>query len=752
MGVRACQNFSDEMELSGLRNGQKITFERKEADSLEQLTGIVQKIIYQNQDNGFTIFLLDPDKLDLFSRCITVKGTFFQLAEGEYMKVCGGYVNDPKYGRQFNAEYYEPVLPDRLDLLEQYLASGIVSGIGPARAKSIIRTFGKDTIRILEEEPQRLTEVSGIGKRTAELIGRKMTERVEERRILIALSGYGIGQALGRKIFRKYGKQTLHVLQSNPYRLIEEVPGVGFTSADKIAMEQGIGKESTFRVETGILYVQKNLCAFGSVYVPKGTLLKEAAATLEVPAETVAKHLEALLHRGDLVEEKSTRIYRKGDQRAERELARRLYALASRKSRKVKREVFGELGGNLDEVQMKAVEQAAKSGLMVLTGGPGTGKTTTTNLMIRYFEKAGKQVVLAAPTGRAAKRMQEATGRHSSTIHRLLGAKMMDNKLVFEKDEKDPLDADVILIDEVSMLDLSLALHLVRAVPKDAQLILVGDKNQLPSVGAGNVLSDLIGSGVCRVMELKKIYRQSSGSDIIANAHQILEGGELNLSNRSHDFFFKPAEDPEEIRKLLLHYVADSLPGFTKEADIQVLAPLRGRALGVNQLNLDLQERLNPGKETVMGFRVGDKVIQTSNNYQIERKNRKGKTQSGVYNGDMGRVKRIDKEEEYLYVEFEDGWTVRYDFSELEQLELAYALTVHKSQGSEYPVVVIPVWDYVPMLTSMNLLYTAVTRAKKYILLIGPKKRLYQMARNVRANDRLTGLTGFLQEEAARKQ
>lgn len=716
---------------------------------MERLTGTVQKIIYQNQDNGFTIFLLDPDELDLFSRYITVKGTFFQLAEGEHMKVSGEYKNDPKYGKQFVADHYEPVLPDRLDLLEQYLASGIVSGIGPARAKSIIRTFGKDTIRILEEEPERLTEVSGIGKRTAELIGRKMTERVEERRILIALSGYGIGQALGRKIFKQYGKQTLHVLQSNPYRLIEEIPGVGFTSADKIAMEQGVGKESTFRVETGILYVQKNLCAFGSVYVPLDVLKRETAKTLEVSAETVEKHLKTLLHREDLVADREIRIYRKADLQHERELARRLRSLASGKNRRVNRKVLGDLGGNLDDTQMKAVEQAAKSGLMVLTGGPGTGKTTTTNLMIRYFRKAGKKVVLAAPTGRAAKRMQEATGRHASTIHRLLEVKAGEKGLEFQKNEEDPLDADVILIDEVSMLDMSLALHLVRAVPETAQLILVGDKNQLPSVGPGNVLSDLIGSGVCTVVELKKIYRQASESDIIANAHQILEGGELNLSNRSRDFFFKPAEDPEEIRKLLLHYVADSLPEFTKEGEIQVLSPMRGRALGVNQLNLDLQDRLNPGKKTVRGFRAGDKVIQNSNNYKIEKKNRKGKVQNGVFNGDMGRVKRIDEEEEYLYVEFEDGWTVQYDFSELEQLELAYALTVHKSQGSEYPVVVIPVWDYVPMLTSMNLLYTAVTRAKKCILLIGAKKRLYQMARNVRANDRLTGLKEFLQEDVS---
>lgn len=718
---------------------------------MERLTGTVKKVIYRSEETGFAIFLLETDLDQLNPSLVTIKGSFFQLQEKEQIAVFGEYVKDPKYGNQFQADHYEPVLPERLDLLEQYLASGIIGGIGPARAKAIISRFGKDTIQVLEGEPSRLEEVPGIGKRTAELIGRRMMERVEERKILISLAQYGIGQSIGRKIFKQYGDKTLHVLQTNPYRLIEEIPGVGFQSADRIAMEQGVARDSAYRVETGILYIQKKLCAFGSVYVPIDHLKQETVKSLDVPMKIVEKHLGTLLHRGDLTVDQETHVYRASDLKAERELARRLASLASAKQHQMKKNVLQALGGSLDEIQMEAVRKAATSGLMVLTGGPGTGKTTTTNLMIQYFQKAGKEVVLAAPTGRAAKRMQEATGRQASTIHRLLEVKAGERGLEFQKNEDEPLDADVILIDEASMLDMPLALHLVRAVPKEAQLILVGDKNQLPSVGAGNVLSDLIESKICTVVELKKIYRQAAGSDIISNAHQILAGGELNLTNRSGDFFYKPAEDPEEIRELLLHYVADSLPKFTKETEIQVLAPLRGRTLGVNQLNLDLQNRLNPGTHTVHGFRVGDKVIQTSNNYKLERKNRKGKLQTGVFNGDLGHITRIDEETEYLYVEFEDGWTVQYDFTELDQLELAYALTVHKSQGSEYPVVVIPVWDYVPMLTSMNLLYTAVTRAKKCILLIGPKKRLYQIARNVRTNDRLTGLKAFLMEAVSRK-
>lgn len=711
---------------------------------MKQLTGSVKKIIYRNEESGFAIFILEEDENSLVKTAVTVKGTFFQLQKEEYITVSGDYVKDPKYGLQFQADHYEPAIPEKMDLLEQYLASGIVKGIGPARAKAIIKVFGKDTIHVLEQDPARLTEVSGIGMRTAELIGRRMQERGKEREILFTLSRYGIGPALGRKICQKYKERTLHVLQSNPYQLIDDIRGVGFQAADKIALENGVSKESPYRIQSGIQYVYKTLCAFGSVYAPMGRLKKESAKTLDVKSEVIEDGFQQLVGKRVLVICEKDHVYRKEDLAMEQELAMRFSKLANRKKRTVSAKALKRLNGNLDETQMNAVRKAAESGLMVLTGGPGTGKTTTTNLIIRYFELTGKQVLLAAPTGRAAKRMKEATGRQASTIHRLLEVTGGEHGMVFQKNETDPLTGDVIIIDEVSMLDMTLATHLLRAVPENAQLILVGDRNQLPSVGAGNVLADLIASGICTVVELKKIYRQASDSDIIANAHHILKGEELKLTNRSQDFFYKSAEDPEKIRELLLHYVADSLPDFTGEPDIQVLAPLRGRALGVEQLNQELQERLNPGKTTIHGFRVGDKVIQTANDYEMQRQHKSGKKEFGVFNGDVGRVTKIDEENEYLYVEFEDNWTVCYDFADLDHLELAYALTIHKSQGSEYPVVVIPVWDYIPMLTTMNLLYTAVTRAKKYILLIGPKKKIYQMIKNVRANDRLTGLKTWL--------
>ena len=449
------------------------------------------------------------------------------------------------------------------------------------------------------------------------------------------------------------------------------------------------------------------------------------------------------------------RVYKMETYQAERGLSDQYRRICMYQTeRTLKQDLLDQLGGTLDEVQMGAVKTAATSNAMILTGGPGTGKTTTTNLIISYFELEGKTVLLAAPTGRAAKRMQEATGREARTIHRLLEVEGGPDGVQFGRDEFNPLEGDVIIIDETSMMDLYLGRSLMRAVPSGAQLILVGDRNQLPSVGPGNVLADIIASGICPVVELKKIYRQAEGSHIIHNAHCILNNKELNITNRSKDFFFKECNDPEEIKDLLLHYVADSLPDFTGESEVQVLAPLRRGCLGVNELNIALQERLNSKQTSVRGFRVGDKVIQTVNDYKKEKLFiEKGKTQcfnvkkeTGVFNGDAGRIELIDSEEEYMYVRFEDGALVKYEFKELDSLSLAYALTIHKSQGSEYPVVVIPVWDYIPFLTTMNLLYTGVTRAKKAILLIGSRQRLYQIIRNVRANDRYTALAELLAE------
>lgn len=709
---------------------------------MQTIQGTVKKIIYHSEQTGFCIFKFDIETDQIFPDIAMVKGTFFQIEEKDYFRLHGDYQTDPKYGREFVVDHYEACLPDRIDMLEQYLSSGLIKGIGPARAKAIIQHFGEKSMYILESEPERLTEISGIGTRMAELIGQRMKERGEMQEILLQLAHYGIGPTLGTKIYRRYGKVTLHTIQTNPYKLIADVRGVGFETADKIALENGVAPSSPYRIQSGIMYALEKACAFGSTYYPKEKLLPETAKLLGVPLDQVTPLLDQMIGREELRCEKGNRIYTVSAYTAETDAAYYLSSLVHQTTkRKFNAAIMTNLSSTLDDVQMSAVKTAAENNVMVLTGGPGVGKTTTTNLIIKYFEKEKKKIQLAAPTGRAAKRMKEATGRNAMTIHRLLEVTADGSGMMFQKDVSDPLSGDVIIIDEVSMMDIYLAQALFSAIKPGAQLILVGDKNQLPSVGAGNVLADIIASKICPVVELTKVYRQAEGSHIITNAHAILKQESLNLSNHSKDFFFKACEEPEQIREMLLHYVADSLPAFTGEKEIQVLAPIRGRYLGVNELNLALQNRLNPlgEREEAKGFREGDKVIQTVNDYNRAKKNGK-KRELGVFNGDAGIVENIDFTDEYLYVRFEDDWLARYEFKELGDLSLSYALTIHKSQGSEYPVVVIPVFDYIPMLTTMNLLYTGVTRAKKAILIIGSKKKLYQIIHNVRANERYTGL------------
>lgn len=710
------------------------------------INGVVKKIIYRAEETGFSIFKFEIENDRPFMDVASVKGTFFQLEENDYLKIHGDYQDDPKYGRNFVADYYEACMPDRMDLLEKYLSQGIIKGIGPARAKAIIKCFGKEALHVMEKEPERLIEVPGIGKRTAQLIGKRTLERGEMQETLLKLSRMGIGFGTGQKIYKLYKENTMHVLQTNPYKLIEDIQGIGFSTADKIARENGVHPESPYRISSGIRYALETLCTFGSVYSPKEDLIKNAAEVLGIGRDKVLTQLDGMTEKHELVCMDETHIYTVRNYNAEQNVAEYLKNIRDAKQKRTLSEkIMKELGNSLDEVQMGAVRTAACSNFMVLTGGPGVGKTTTTNLIIQYFEKEGKDVVLAAPTGRAAKRMKEATGRDSMTIHRLLEVTIGG----FARDMDNPLEGDVFIIDEVSMMDIFLAEALFSAIPNGAQVILVGDKNQLPSIGPGNVLGDIIASGAFPVVELKKIYRQAEGSHIIENAHHILNNEPLNLSNRSKDFFFKEVEDPEQLKELLLHYVVDSLPSYTGESDIQVLSPVRKRELGVNNLNLALQDRLNPlkGRSEVKGFREGDKVMQIVNDYSRIRVNTKRfGEESGVFNGDVGRVSKIDMENEYLYVVFEDGWRSCYEFDELDSLELAYAVTIHKSQGSEYPVVVIPVYDYIPMLTTMNLLYTGVTRAKKAILILGSKKKLYQMIRNLNSRKRYTALSRILHQ------
>ena len=708
---------------------------------MENIQGTVTKIIYRKEENGFSIFRLESDNDFMFDDTITVKGTFFKLEEKEHINVFGEYRQNPTYGREFIANHYEICVPKRLDMLEKYLATGLIKGIGPVKAKAIVSHFGDESSYVMEHEPHRLAEVSGIGKRMAELIGKRMAERGEMQKILFQLGQYGINPNLGAKIFKKYKNNTLHVLQTNPYKLIHDIRGVGFGTADKIALENGVPKESEYRLQTGIQYVLESCSSFGNVYYPKDKLIKESSKQLDVSSELIITYLNQMIGRRDLILEEDDHVYTKVNYESETILALEIQRVINSKTkRKVDETVLKSLKGNLDEIQMGAVKTAACSNLMVLTGGPGVGKTTTTNLIIQYFEKKKKKIALAAPTGRAAKRMKEATGKDAKTIHRLLEVMVDEHGVCFNYDKENPLEEDIFVIDEVSMMDMELAKSLFLAIPDNAQVILVGDKNQLPSVGSGNVLADIITSQVCPVIELKKIYRQADGSHIIENAYKILNKEPLNLTNRSKDFFYKSCDDPEELKKLLVHYVADSLPAFTGESDIQVLCPLRKRALGSNELNIVLQNRLNPKKEVeIKGFREGDKVMQIVNDYNRKRFKEK-KSEMGVFNGDVGHISKIDTEDEFIYVEFDDGWSSCYEYDDLDSLELAYAVTIHKSQGSEYPVVVIPIYDYVPMITAMNLIYTGVTRAKKTVMLIGSKKKLYQIINNTYTSERYTNL------------
>ena len=711
---------------------------------MEQLTGTVGKIKYRNEDNCYTILSFYINDIE---PPITVTGVFFKIEEDEYFTLYGKYITHPKYGRQFELDHYEAGFPQETHMLMEYLGRGIIKGIGKVRARSIVKHFGSDTIEIMENAPERLTEIPGIGKRLAQLIGKRVKERTVMQETMLKLGRYGIGPALGAKVWKKYKEDTFRILQTNPYQMIQDIDGVSFLTADKIAMNNGMPKDADYRIRSGILFLLDRGKASGSVCCPEDILIKNAEQLLD--SDRIREVHETMLGSGVTIaasRDNRCYIYESGMYNKEIDCARRFAKLARKIPTGNTERVIAKLGGNLDEIQMGAVKTAADHGLMVLTGGPGVGKTTTTNLIIKYFEKTGNRVLLAAPTGKAAKRMTEATGRDASTIHRMLGVE--PGKAGFYHNEDEPLEADVIVIDEASMIDLPLTCSLLAAIPDGARLIFVGDKNQLPSVGAGNILADLIASGICPVVELTKIYRQSDGSDIIQNAHSILHGGEITLSNK--DFFFKACDTIEDLQATVLHYVADSLPAFTGETEIQVLTPLKVRDAGSINMNKLLQERLNPDGEEVNGFRVGDRVIHTRNNYNLDKILPNGKHETGVFNGDTGVVEKIDKEQEYLTVLFDDGCRVRYEFDGLNELNLAYALTVHKSQGSEYPVVVMPLWDYIPDITTMNLVYTGITRAKKCIVIVGPAKRFEQIARNFRKGARYTGLQEELKKAAGK--
>lgn len=738
----------------------------------DTIEGYVEHIIFRNEDNGYTVLNLMSEGSE-----VTCVGIFEYVSEGELLELHGTYVEHATYGQQLKVDSYETKIPEDTIAMERYLGSGAIKGIGAALAARIVRRFGEDTMRILDEEPERLAEVKGISEAKAREIAQQVAEKSEMRSAMMFLQQYGISVALGVKIYGKYGSRVYSVLRENPYRLAEDIQGIGFRIADEIAGRIGIHTDSDYRIKSGLFYVLSLAAGEGHVYLPEEVLLSRASEILGVEASFMEKHVMDLAMDRKVVikeeisgEERRRIVYASQYYYLELDTARRLTELNIEndedeyKIRKRLEFIEKKNGLELETEQRNAVVEAVRNGVLVITGGPGTGKTTTINALIQYFELEGMDIYLAAPTGRAAKRMTETTGYEASTIHRLLELTgMMEESSAaahFERNEENPLEADVIIIDEMSMVDISLMHALLTAVQVGTRLILVGDVNQLPSVGPGRVLKDIIDSQCFCVVKLNKIFRQATESDIVVNAHKINAGQEISINNNSKDFFFLKRYDADVIVASIVYLVQKKLPPYVeaKPLDIQVLTPMRKGLLGVERLNEVLQKYLNPAdkkkreKEHGGGlFREGDKVMQIKNNYQLEWEIR-GKYNIpvekgvGVFNGDMGIVHEINTYAETMTVVFEECRYVEYTFKQLEELELAYAVTIHKSQGSEYPAVILPLLGGPKMLMSRNLLYTAVTRAKRCVTVVGSEVTFQAMIHNKQEKSRYTSLNQRIQE------
>lgn len=734
---------------------------------MEKITGYIDHIIFRNEDNGYTVFQLNNEEGEL-----TCVGKFSYIGEGEFLELEGEYTMHPSYGMQLQVTNHRIKEPEDRESIERYLGSGAVKGIGPALAGKIVAKFGEDTFRIMEEEPERLAEIKGISERKAREICVQVEEKKDLRQAMIYLQKYGISIHLAVKIYQKYGLGTYSVLEENPYKLADDIEGVGFRTADEIASRIGIHTDSDFRIQSGIFYTLLQSVQEGHVYLEENVLSERAAQLLEVELKDIEKYLMDLAMAKKVVlkqDGEKVRVYPAQYYYMEMNTARMLKELNINYDEPddlIRRRIDKleeETESTLDEQQKRAVAEAVKHGIFILTGGPGTGKTTTINAMIRYFLSDGMDIRLAAPTGRAAKRMTETTGYEAQTIHRLLevsGSPEESSKGGFGRNQDNPLETDVVIIDEMSMVDLALMHALLSSVVPGTRVIFVGDRNQLPSVGPGKVLQDLIESHAFPVMMLTRIFRQAQESDIVVNAHRINAGEEVRLDNKSRDFFFLKRQDADVIISVILTLIQKKLPRYVKAkmTDIQVLAPMKKGLLGVERLNRILQQYLNPPsvkkQEKEYGerlFRVGDKVMQTKNNYQLEWEiaTKYGLVVDkgvGVFNGDIGIVTAIHTYDETVEVEFDEKRKVKYPFKMLDELELAYAITIHKSQGSEYPAVVIPLLAGPRQLYCRNLLYTAVTRAKKCVTLVGNETVFREMIQNVDEQKRNTSLAERIQE------
>ena len=755
------------------------------------LEATIEDIIFQNQENGYTVCTIDYEGEEI--SCV---GEMSGIYAGEEVKIVGSWSVHPIYGKQIRVEMLERSMPKTVQGMEKYLASGVIKGIGAKTAKKIVKHFGIDTFKIIEEEPLLLAQVSGISKKKAQEIGEVFHEQYELRRAMLFLQEYGITPTYAIKIYKQYKDRTTEVIKNTPYRLVDDIYGIGFRKADEIAAKVGVARDDPHRIKTGILYLLTSFSNNGHTYMPRPRLMEEAIKLLmpEVyqsliqayPYELVAEEVEGYEHpliENALIELALSKqiIIKNYDEvpcvflaylyHSEQAVARKLIDIASLYQKDAVIDVEKELSQTQKELKIELVEEQKEAvrnvltnGVTVITGGPGTGKTTTINAILHMLEKAGEDVLLAAPTGRAAKRMSEATGIEAQTIHRLLEIGYMGeegSRQAFNRNEENPLEADVIIVDELSMVDIILMNALLKAVVEGQRLVLIGDADQLPSVGAGNVIKDIIFSERLPVVRLIQIFRQASKSAIVMNAHRINKGEYPVMNEKGTDFFFMKRSIQEEVKDTIIELVTTRLPkyqGFDSLKDIQVLAPMRKGAIGVNELNKALQDAINPHHDLKpekeyrgMLFREGDKVMQIKNNYNTPWKIL-GKTGmsidegTGVFNGDCGLITAIKEEEELVVVTFEDAKVVEYEFNQLDELELAYAVTIHKSQGSEYPVVILPIHSGPPMLLSRNLLYTAVTRAKKMVVGVGLVETMQRMVDNNREIERYSSLGRHLKK------